>query len=137
MYLAGASESGNLWINPDNGVYKYDMDNKSDKWLKDSIKTRWDKLTGRNYPVKERSNGLFRFGANSKDNVPRMQDIKDDPNLIRGMNNDQQNAWLNGYLDGKMTVDVKGTSEPTTRIVDRNPERLSLAKDLLKQNGIE
>ncbi|MHA1186929.1 MAG: hypothetical protein ACTSSK_08665 [Candidatus Heimdallarchaeota archaeon] len=137
MYLAGASESGNLWINPDNGVYKYDMDNKSDKWLKDSIKTRWDKLTGRNYSVKERSNGLFRFGANSKDNVPRMQDIKDDPNLIRGMNNDQQNAWLNGYLDGKMTVDVKGTSEPTTRIVDRNPERLSLAKDLLKQNGIE
>ncbi|MHA1814536.1 MAG: hypothetical protein ACTSX1_00885 [Candidatus Heimdallarchaeaceae archaeon] len=137
MYAAGASEAGNLWINPDNGVYKFDMDNKDANWLKDSVKPRMDRLTGRNNPVKERNNGLHRFRANSKDHVPKMKDIKDNPDMIRGMNNDQQNAWLNGYLDGKMTVDVKGKSEPTTRIVDRTPERLSLAKDLLKQNGIE
>jgi len=137
MYASGAVSAGNLEINPSYGMYRYDMQVKNSNWLKDSIKPRMDRVTGRSYPIKPLNNGLHQYRANSKDNVTRMNGMKINPDMIREMSRDQQNSWLNGYLDAKMTVDVKGKTDPLTRIVERNPERLMLARDLLKQNDIQ
>lgn len=137
MYLSGAGETGSLWTNPFNGNYRYEMDNKDNDWLRDSIKNRWDNLTGRNNSIKPTKDGLSRFRANSKDLVPKMVDLKKNPDQIRGMSRDQQNSWLRGYLDGKLTINLKRPTEPTSRLVDKNPARLKLARDLLKKNGVD
>ncbi len=136
MYATGAVESGNLYINPEDGQYKYDMQIKDGNWLKNSIQNRMNGLAKGEQDVKRLDNGLYSYKIGSKDNVLKMKELKDNPNLIREMSNEQQNEWLNGYLDSKLTVDLKGTSESTSRLVDKDPEKLKLARDLLKQKGI-
>ena len=53
------------------------------------------------------------------------------------MSRDQQNAWLFVYLYVKLNIDLKRPTDPTSRLVDKNPARLKLARDLLKKNGVD
>lgn len=136
FYLAGASETGHLWINPEHGNYRIEFELKDDNWLRNSIQPRIEDKIGRNYSIKQNNDGYYQYKGNSKDLVTKMADYKNNPDKISKLSLENQTEWLRGYMDAKLTVDAKGFSQPTSIIRDGDMEKLNLARDILAKNDI-
>jgi len=137
FYLVGASEKANLEIKPEDGRYRFDFQSKDYDWLHDSIKTRMDKKLGENKQITPVEDGLFRYRGSNKDFVLKMSEYKNNPDKIRESSDNNQQNWLNSYLDANLTIDAKGHSEPISQVRDGNLGRLNLAMDCLEKNGIQ
>ncbi len=136
MYATGASEAGSVYIDRNNNSYTFSMQKNDDEWLKD-IKDTMNRITGGSKDITQRSDGSFEFKIGHKDTITKMDDLKSDLGKIRDFKDDQQNSWLSGILDAKLTLDAKGHSDPTSQIRDKDLDKLDLVKDLLDKNGID
>jgi len=137
MYTTGASDAGSIYIGRDNNSYTFSMQKKDDDdWLTD-IKDMMNGITGGDKDITQRSDGSSEFKIGHKDTITKMDDLKNNLDEIRNLNDDQQNSWLSGILDAKLTIDAKGHSEPTSQMRDKDLDKLNLTKDILDKNGID
>ncbi len=136
FYLAGTARASNPREREDKG-YSFDYEGANEDWLKESVQSRLENYTGKDYEVKPREGrNTYRLSGNDKDLVKELKQYKDNPDKIREAKPENQQSYLNAYLDSTITVDAKGNPEPTSNIAD-NTTRLEVAKDLMSNYEVE
>jgi len=122
---------------PDKG-YNFEYDVANLEWLRNSIKERVDKKTGKNIPIKIREGkGTYRYSGYSKDFVKKLAKYHDNSKIMMKASPQNQDFWLGGTFDARGNFGGKGYKTPTITLTSKNPEKLSVVQELLFQRGIE
>ncbi len=137
FYLAGAAESANVRVKPDEGRYRFDWEVKNEDWLRDSIKNRMDEKTSKDIPIKPTDDGLHRYRGGDKELVKDMANYKNNPEKLRDLPKEKQDAWLNGYFDAKATVGEKRNPEGNVKLTDKDLDKLRFTQDKLADKDID
>jgi len=122
---------------PDKG-YNFEYDVANLEWLRNSIKERVDKKTGKNIPIKLRENrATYRYYGYNKDLVNKLAKYQNNPQLIREASRNQQNTWLSAKFDAKATIRASELQGDGIIIPFKNDDNAKLTMDLLAKFGIK
>ncbi|MBN1330672.1 MAG: hypothetical protein JXA54_14455 [Candidatus Heimdallarchaeota archaeon] len=137
--MAGVSETSNVYTNPPSD-YRFTFSANNEDWLKNSVLPRInDKITTKNnegYKITTGKDGYPQIRGGNKGLVRNLMNFCNKPDEINKLPKEQKNEWLRGYLDKNLTAGLK-REIGSSRATDNNPDRLKLARDLLRPFGVK